>query len=246
MLFSKLSDGLVASALEAARPIAQSFAASAMPTEEEKAEEKRQHRRSQHHRRRKSHSAKNLEFEGEELAPGDDLGWLQAPRLSVAPLANAPGAGQSSTNSALERATHALESLGQGSAKDIAPVGRQIYHEQLANAQLALSATRDELERVVRDKTEEVAREHAKRERAEKEARRERHKSEEAHEAHSRQHAELKAKIEKLMGDLDDLNHEKSRAAAAHGREKEVHQEALDESVQVRSAAAPSPRVRAA
>ena len=26
---------------------------------------------------------------------------------------------------------------------------------------------------------------------------------------------ELKAKIEKLMGDLDDLNHEKSRAAAA-------------------------------
>ena len=155
MLFSKLSEGIVVAAKQAAKPLTDSLAEAAshaMPTDEEKDEEKRRHRHSQHHRRRHKHK-KEFEIDGDDLSPGDELGWLEAaPRLSKAPVP-----ARTTSDNALERAKNTLESLGHHSA-DMAPVGRQIYHEQLANAQLALSATRDELERVVREKTEEIAR----------------------------------------------------------------------------------------
>ena len=242
MLFSKLGEAASSAAAVAASAVAKVAVLEDMdgmaPAAAEADNKEHGHRK---HRRHRSRSRRR----GSRHHDDGDLSGFDVSDDDGAPPVSGPWVNINKPMNAYDNATHTLEQM-RPITHGLAPVGRQLYHEQLTNAQLALSHTRDELGRAVREKDEEVAREHAKRERAEKEARRERHKSEEAHEAHSRQHAELKAKIEKLMGDLDDLNHEKSRAAAAHGREKEVHQEALDESVQVRSAAAPSPRVRAA
>ena len=186
------------------------------------------------HRRRRSHHRSSSRSRGEEskALEGTFDGTpsyaehLEAPDwVALNPgekrMSPVPGANET----VLERATHALESMG-----DAARMGRQVYHEQLTNTQLALTNARAKLEHANRDKLEAVAHERGLRDRAEKDAAREAKRSDHLREASEGEIAQLRAKIAELNKELEASQLEASRKEAAHSRESAVQHDTIDES----------------
>jgi chromosome segregation ATPase len=174
------------------------------------APEKKKHR----HRR---HSSKRS-LEGGVPSSADEP-WMEVSKPA------SPSLALQQANETLEATQHAIGEVGGA--------GRQVYHEQLTKAQIALRATRDELGRAVREKEEEVGREHAKRERAEKEARREVQRHDAARKELQAALDEARKRNVELTNTLHDKENEVARAVSAAEREKAVLQDGIDEKTRV-------------
>ena len=225
MLFSKLGEAASSAAAVAASAVAKVAVLEDMdgmaPAAAEADNKEHGHRK---HRRHRSRSRRR----GSRHHDDGDLSGFDVSDDDGAPPVSGPWVNINKPMNAYDNATHTLEQM-RPITHGLAPVGRQLYHEQLTNAQLALSHTRDELGRAVREKDEEVAREHAKRERAEKEARREAKNAERAREEADTLLEELRKKNAELVKALAAKALEMSEEANAHAREKATQNDVLEE-----------------